>query len=241
MQIAHIVPTAVTPKGKIHMLLLHLCAQEVYKLAYKDVEGYKIMDNSVVELGTALTIEKLCDVAEEMDVDEIVLPDVLGDGIATLAAVKDAIKYIFKRYGNDVPFKLMAVAQGNTLDEWMNCHHDLIQLPVHVIGIPKRVEQFIPRYELCEILEAARDPYKDYHLLGVPGNPIEIWHAKRLEYIRSVDSCIAYIAARDGVAINPLSGCDRPEKTIDFTDTPSESTLGQLQQNIDTMNGWVAL
>lgn len=239
MQIAHIVPKAVKPIGKFHMLLLHLCmSSESYRETYKNAAGYKILDNSIIELGKALKIEDLCDMAEQMAVDEIVLPDVLGDSMATYALVKESLRYIIDRYNGAAPFKLMAVAQGKSPQEWLLCYHDLCDLPIHVIGIPKRVNKFISRVTLCEILEGKRDLTKEHHLLGMPGNPKEISLVAGLDYLRSVDSCIAYITARDGIDISPVIGCDRPEETINFDDEPSIETIALLHKNISTMGGW---
>lgn len=239
MKIAHIVPVGVKPTGDFHMMLLHLCNNKQYTDVYAEASGYKVLDNSVVELGNALSIEALCSEAVRLGVNEIILPDSLGNGPETVVKALQSLRYITDTYGFKPPFKIMAVAQGSSEPEWLQCYLELSKLPIHVIGIPKRVEIFMPRLSLCEHLEGIRDKSKEHHLLGVPGNPIEIWHANRLEYIRSVDSCIAYIAARDEVYIDAGIGCERPANTICFEDAVREDTLKILKHNVDVLQGWV--
>lgn len=197
MQIAHIYPInniEYMSHQHYNMLLTHLALSNS---AYRDYgkylscRSYTILDNSLIELqGKALGIAEVCDMAEAMNVDEIILPDVFCNKDKTIVAYKDAINYLAKRYENKrIPFKIMAVAQGATIKEFEECFRffDTCAL-VDTIGIPKACTKLHPQGRpYFEYLW--EESSKDIHLLGLWYSFTELKEYKKPGLIRSVDTC----------------------------------------------------
>jgi len=175
------------------MFLTHLVeSHQSYKTFAKNFKGYKILDNSLIEIGRSIYIERVYNAALAIAADEIILPDVFRDGPATLTATWAALEKIKKleeTYG--VKFKKMAVAQGKTLDEFTNCFNRLSRsTQIDVIGIPKVVAKMLPQGR-PGIEYLWQNSEKDIHLLGIWYSFEELGRFKYPEKIRSVDTCLA--------------------------------------------------
>ena len=178
---------------RVHMFLTHMVEKyPAYTEAARNAPGYKILDNSLIELGGAVDLERVVKAAEYIGADEIILPDVFQDGPATIKAVQSAITELNKMYPNrSWPFALQAVAQGKDESEWMDCYLELMEMPdVDVIGIPKVLAKMHsegrPYFvnELCDLRA------KPHHLLGVWYSMSELLEYKYPEQIRSCDTVL---------------------------------------------------
>lgn len=185
----------------MHMFLTHMVENHVeYTQVAKDVAGYKILDNSVIELGNALSIGRILAAAEVIGADEIILPDVYCDGPRTLDFVKRAMNDLDRIYGgiDNCPYKLMAVAQGETIEEWIECYTELLFMEhVDVIGIPKVLAKMHPGGRPYVVNSYCQLNIKDkqHHLLGVWYSLTEFKEYHNLEAIRSCDTVLpAYLA-----------------------------------------------
>lgn len=196
MRIAHIYPiaNAYQMRGqKVNMLLTHLALKyPAYAELCKQLssEGsYTILDNSLIECKEALSIKDVCDVAENVMAREIILPDVFQDGTATIKACEESLEYLHDRYGSEIPFNIMAVAQGKTIEEFTSCFDYLNRhAEITCIGIPK----------VCAKLHPQGRPYfeklwinsnKHIHLLGLWYSFEELKRYKNPGRIRSIDTC----------------------------------------------------
>lgn len=186
----------------MHMYLTHLVEKyPMYVKVAQQAGGYKILDNSLIELGKAMTIERVLDAAEKIQADEIILPDVFQDREGTLRAVDRALTEIDRRYLGKWPFKLMAVAQGKTWAEWDMCYGDLMaRSEVDVIGVPKVCAKMLPggrpevmRRSQCKLLE------KEHHLLGLWYSASELYQYDHPDMIRSCDTVLASFMAKHGL------------------------------------------
>lgn len=208
MQIINIVPVAnicMEFHQPMHMYLTHLVEKyPQYVATAKAAGGYKILDNSLIELGGSVNLDRLLYAASLIDANEVILPDVFQDCSGTLEAVEYALVVIDRIYQGKPPFKLMAVAQGNTWAEWDRCYTHLISYPeVDVIGIPKVCAKMLPggrpevmRRSGCRLQE------KDHHLLGVWYSAEELFRYDHPEMIRSCDTVLASYMAK--YSLNPL-------------------------------------
>lgn len=178
---------------RVHMFLTHMVEKyPAYTEAARNALGYKILDNSLIELGGAVDLERVVKAAKIISADEIILPDVFQDGPATIKAVQSAIDELNKIYPNrSWPFKLQAVAQGKDEKEWYECYMELIKNPdVDVIGIPKVLAKMHPGgrphfvNNMCDLLT------KPHHLLGMWYSMSELCDYDRLEQIRSCDTVL---------------------------------------------------
>ena len=178
---------------KMHMFLTHMVEKyPAYAAAAKDVPGYKILDNSLIELGGAVDLDRVIKAAEAIEADEIILPDVFCDGPATLKAVEDSIATLNKKYPNrSWPFKLQAVVQGKDENEWVHCYIGLLKNPdVDVIGVPKVLAKMHPQGRPYFVNTYCALHQKPHHLLGMWYSMTELLEYDQPEAIRSCDTVL---------------------------------------------------
>lgn len=187
----------------VNMFLTHLVQKDaMYRSIAKRAEGYKILDNSIIEVGAAFSLIDVLRAAEEIGADEIILPDAYQDGVATLDMVTTSIEYL-KANNLIGKYKLMAVAHGKDEEEWLWCFNALEAIPeIDVIGIPKCLAKMHP---------AGRPHFEQYwyntdktiHLLGLWYGYVELFEYAYPERIRSVDTCMEAYIEKYGTHIRP--------------------------------------
>lgn len=210
-----------------HMALTHLVLENrEYADFYKERRkrgDYVILDNSLIEMGSAMDMEKMLRAAEMINPNEVVLPDVFRCSGETI----EAIDRCLMSYGRELRhYKTMAVVQGQNMEEWLQCHDILSKYPeVSCIGIPKVASTFNDaasgRYGICTMLNMWNwhDPNKAYHLLGVWDNPYpEIDAISTYNWVRGVDTVLPVLMGTMGIAFNEVSGLliSRPQRPVDF-------------------------
>lgn len=189
MKLASIVPVKNIQRtfdGQFAMMLTHL---KDYYPKCNNKQCYKIMDNSLIELGGAVTIEDVWGAALQCNADEIILPDVFQNCDATLLKVMESINWL-KDHNKLRAFRLMAVCQGSTIKDFERCFKALESIPeIHCIGIPKVVEKLHPEGRPhFEYLWGGSS--KAIHLLGCWTSLDECRRYRRPQLIRSIDTCI---------------------------------------------------
>lgn len=241
IQVATILPQNylhAVEQDSYHMCLAHLIGKEGME-SYTDFfkrqaakGNYVIMDNGLIE-GAPQPIEVLYTRAQSIKASELVLPDVFRGAQATLSAVEEALKHLDKIAPK---FPVMAVAQGATLEEWVDCAYKLIKhFDISCLGIPKVLVDIAGRDGRIKALQALDERLEgDFngvklHLLGCWQSSLEISmiaklvEQKQLPEIRGVDSAIAYVYARAG---KRLSDDDRPDShPIDFKNGTCDNPL----------------
>lgn len=250
-KIAHIVSRDslyLTVNNQYHMCLGQLCNEGVvYKGFFKKraSEGkFVLLDNGAAE-GTTTGIQGLFDLAIEMGVSEVVLPDKLQDMMTTLQRTTEAYRKWVDDY-DEMPFRVMAVPQGKNLREWKQCAETMIEKfpAITSYGVPKVLaanpETPFARYEaveyLVELLEAKGRQYNtDIHLLGMNEPPMVIASIfQDFPQVRGIDSAFAYLCTK---ASKPISTpyTERPEGVkIEFLSDPD---LGMKQHiNMELLN-----
>lgn len=122
----------------LHLCLSHLVSRETYRAFYADASlrgDYVIMDNSAHEFKNGTTPVKLLSTAHSVRAQEIVVPDVLWDGQATLASARAFFDYVtgdpdgiemlrrlhFVNKQNVLPVRMMMVPQGKDVEDWRTC------------------------------------------------------------------------------------------------------------------------
>lgn len=212
MKIASIVPVKnieQTFENSYAMLLTHL---KDYYPPCTNKNCYRIMDNSLIELGGAVDIDKVYAAAEQCQAHEIILPDKFRDGVATIQSTYNAIDHL-AQHGREKDFRLMAVCQGKSIGEFEKCFEQLCRTPeIHTIGIPK----------VAETLHTRGRPYFEYlwqhcnkeiHLLGCWTSLAEFTKYEDPAKIRSADTCIPALLACNKI---DDTWSKRPEQTIDL-------------------------
>lgn len=230
MQFAVIAPAPMLHRYCVtnyHMALTHLVLSDPqYAKFYleRSLRGdYVILDNSIIELGSAMSMDVILDAAARIKAHEIILPDVLRDRQGTLDLIDD----VLCKYGAQLAkYKLMAVAQGQNTSEWLMCYSNLATAypEITCIGIPKLTSSYedLPngRRQLCDMLTSSQviNTDKSHHLLGVWDNPIEIKYSARHKWIRGVDTILPVLCGQNGIAFDPHDGMrvPRPKITPNF-------------------------
>ena len=181
-----------------NMFLTHLIRRYPdYSKIAKQSTGYKILDNSLAELGEAMSLRVVLDTAERIDADEIVLPDMFMRGEATLTQIRNSV-HMFKE--DLKKYSVMAVIHGETVEEVERVYQEVIAInEVDVLGIPKVWEkQFKEEGGRSEILKRLVENFgtnnKEIHLLGIWNDLKELEKYKDCDYIRSVDSSLFTIS-----------------------------------------------
>lgn len=186
----------------MHMFLTHLVEKyPFYAKMAREIKGYKILDNSLIELGGAVDLQRVLDAAAHIDADEIILPDVFRDGPATMRAVEASLAELLTVYPDgDFPYKLMAVAQGKDEKEWYECYKFLLRNPyVDVIGVPKVLAKMHPAGRPHFVNEHCDLERKPHHLLGLWYSMTELEEYTRKDLIRSCDTVLLGYMAKHGL------------------------------------------
>jgi hypothetical protein len=244
MKIAIIPPTkhlGLTYLGDMAMVLSHLVLQNSdYMYFYRSYSKFKLLDNSAAEM-KQVSDEDIITAARLVRADEIVAPDTLYDGHSTWLRTKKFAEMVKAR---KLPFKVMGVPQGSSMDEWIECYDkmnlcaDIDTIGFSKISVPKSFvgAAIFPGADMGEIhvarpcvlqrlYQSGHDPHKPIHMLGM-GNPIEMLEYKDDTIVRSIDSCYAVFAAFKGQRFSPRTGC---EKRIPTEHAYFDAKLSPLQ------------
>ena len=150
------------------------------------------MDNSLIELGKPLPMTAVLEAGELVNASVVVLPDVLGDRIATLnASTKATLELDELRasspYARSV--RTLGVAQGQTTDDVFSCARDMVQLlGVDIISIPRHVTGTIgTRINLVRMVAKYGKPI---HLLGFSNNLFDDMWCMKVKGVMGIDSAV---------------------------------------------------
>lgn len=137
MLVSHEIPISIFEESKkfndYDYCLLHLTAIPEYRDFYINSikEGRKVLlDNSLFELGDALTVEDVRKGVLDINPTWVVVPDCLNDADTTIKRFKE-----WEKECSDLDVLTIGVAQGNTLEEITRCyifmskHADKIAIP----------------------------------------------------------------------------------------------------------------
>lgn len=247
MKLAFITPTnalkQISSLGDIEFCLApYALRDKKYKQYFIDAkkkEGrYVILDNGVAE-GDLISNEKLVNLAVEMKVDELIIPDVIGDNKQT----KIMRKKFLERYYDILKssnIKIQSVIQGNSFGEYLG---EVVELDcddrIDVIGVPFRMNYckfnktndrkncMFNRIMFLKFIDKVEKPI---HMLG---NNLSI----ELTMIDNtkVRSCDSKLMARYGLSgkIWDWDDDDKPEKKLNITD---KMTKEQIKLTIENIN-----
>lgn len=226
MGLAHIVPTSglkYIENDPFQMTLAHLFDDEEYFNHYKNelAKGnFVIMDNGAFE-GADLSNEEIYELYLRLKPTEVVLKDILLGGDESFEVTKESYEF-FK--DKNIDAKLMAVPQGNTIDEWKANALKIIDLGVDTIGIPRVVARLYEGARL-DAAKFVRDNDLDIeiHLLGAAEDFKETKNVLDKVNIRSMDTSLAFMINKEGLEISLES--KRPNKSIDFNE-PFTNEIG---------------
>lgn len=205
-------------RGSIDMALTHLVLTNPgYAAHYRHraAAGVRVLlDNSAYELetttGAGMPAAAVLDAATRINATVVICTDVPYDGPATVTATR---RFLTASAGH--PYQVMAVPQGTTSTEWLDCYRQLTDLNVDLIGLSKLS---VPRCFTTPVAEARLDCADTLHRLGetVPlhllgGDRSLPWelaeHRRRGHHLISGnDSSFAYWYPATGIAVDEATG-----------------------------------
>jgi len=244
--------------GGYHLLLAHdvLARPEDYQRVYGKVrerfpESFIILDNSIVELGSAMKMKDLIEAAVAVQPDCIVVPDVMGDGAETRvmsrAFVREYVRYMESR--TDSPWPLMGVLQGVYAEDCMETCALFYTLPlVEFISVPRIVTEKQGSRMSVLIELAKRETYNLFegvHLLGFSDDVLDDVACTRVPFVQGIDSAVPVRAGLKGVPM--VLALTRPGQFKaevgprgDFWNTPLTSgQLAPVNHNLQQYRSWL--
>ncbi len=220
MKVAIISPTAYLPllsgyqSNTYHLALAQrILSDPTYKEFYLKLPQHNIqiiLDNGACELGESIPTPDLIQACNLINPHILVLPDVLNDGHKTINLV---YKFLSNFPLNISQLKFMAVVQGKTKQEWLDCLLQINKLnSVQYIGISNTNAIFnndqheFSRVKTINWLIENKliNPTKKIHLLGL-GNSghLEISQLKHHSIIEGVDTNGPVVHAYHGIKFSP--------------------------------------
>ena len=199
-----------------------------------------IVDNGVFDLGHALSAADLIKAADAVGAREIILPDVMGDGPATIKASDEAAREI--RDLSD-GFRLCGVVHAADDQEWLHCYdHFASSDYIGAIALPAS-RRPAPTNLLCRTRWTATRFIEDrgmveerivYRLLGLGRTGhLELLEQREHEWIASVDGAAPVILGAMGVAMLPGGPYEKPRTPrIENLGPIPENRFGLIQRNI---------
>lgn len=249
MKVALIYPPALLARmgdrTNYHLILPHLCHQKRYSSFYQTRSAagdFVILDNGAAE-GLYVGPKYLLTVADEMGVDEVVVPDELFGYNESVAHAMGFARHARPEY------QYMAVVQGNNYSEFMTCLKAYSELPaiksyVTTIGVPRLMttatDDPYARVRFAEWMITEGYAYEFYvHFLGATSWLEEVRLLKEttsgFENFRGIDtSAPVYM----GMQMRTLEDdyVPRPENYFDSYALGTSTTL--VHKNIERYLDW---
>ena len=185
--------------------------------------AYLVLDNGVVDIGEPLPPTDLARAVRLVCADELVLPDVLHQGRATMRLTGRAATQL--RGLNESGLRFCVVAQGEDSSEWKRCLEWALSRPyADTIGLPS--PEYRNRSTNLPFDRVAATRYindqglwqdgRPYHLFGVhDSGHLELRQQRRYSWIRSVDTSAPVVLGALGTSIESARGYRKATTPID--------------------------
>ena len=218
MKISHESPLALLPVSRAYndydYALVHLFERfpEYYKFFEESLGLGRtvILDNSIFELGTAFDADEFYKWVLKLNPTYYIIPDVFDDSEATIHNVRE-----WKRkYGKIHDCQEMAVAQGATPEDFLECYQSLYKMGIPMIAFPVNSKSYLNnkpyspqammegRYMMINMclswlrMQVPVMPVK-HHLLGL-SLPQEVGLYKNMPEIVSIDTSNPVLHGMEG-------------------------------------------
>ncbi len=259
VKIAHESPISIFKRVQSHTdydyALVHLFEEnEQYYELFKDAlkNGREvILDNSIFELGAAFDSTQFAKWINFLEPTYYIIPDVLENCLGT---IDNFIKWE-SEYGDNLPGKKIAVAQGRTYNEFVECYKFLVtkvdkiaisfdysffndwatQYDMHM---PTKYHEWVYGRQLLlqkMIQDSIIDVNVPHHLLGC-GLPQEFFEYKKYNFIDSLDTSNPVVAGIKGIRYNDIQGLqDKPNEKL-FTlinYLPTKEQIDHIDYNMN--------
>jgi hypothetical protein len=207
---------------------------------------FVVLDNGAFE-GELLDEVDLVDIVEDLQPQEVVAPDVIGNRNATF---KRSSKFIDLLQRKNIRVQIQVCPQGRNFEEWAESYRELANLPgVSVIGVsyvghfdcPEDCDYFgdlsaeeVIRLRFFHYLVGQKLLRSDkaHHLLGLFSPGALRWYA-RYPFIRSIDTSFPVVCALHRTVMNRTTS-KFPDK-LDYGVQMTDESLALAVHNIEFM------
>lgn len=233
--------------NQYHLALAHrVLSDDIYMSYYKEksVQGhYVILDNGACELGESIRKEDLLRAAELIQPTQIILPDKLNDAEVTIRISTDFIKFAAGHLSAKVTF--MAVTQGVTRDEWLNCYNEFSNnTKIKTIGISNtdavypNHEFYFSRVETIKFLSNQNliNKNQTIHLLGLNNSGhMELDQLKQFKFIEGVDSSAPIVHGAFEVEFEYGKQYTKIRKYLDPDAVFNDNQIKHIKKNLSVL------
>ena len=190
--------------GNYHLLLAHdiLENAQAYAEVFDQVtaeDRVVILDNSIIELGTAVDIHVIAQAAVNVNANVIVLPDVLLDADATVKSCRESIGVWARALDNilgEGEYTFMIAPQGQTVEDFARCAEAFADDErIGWWGIPRNYVASVGSRDSAVHLCHMIDNSKRIHLLGFSDHIADDMLCARCSLVDGIDSAVPIRAA----------------------------------------------
>lgn len=207
--------------GDYFLLLAHdvVANAKAYERIFKEKDCTIIMDNSVIELGTAVDVSILKEACDIVNADVLAIPDVLQDGKATLLAAESFMDR-WTAISAPASIELMYIPQGKDPQDYLDCISGaaMADIPADWIGIARNL---VPRVFTSRMFPIALAelffPGTKQHLLGFSGDVLDDVECAKSGFVEGIDSAVPLRMGSAG--LNLEKGIIDPGPRGDWWDT----------------------
>ena len=222
-----------TMRLSAHLVLAQHVKDPAYRAFYQSAHhrgDFIMLDNGAGELGHSLSIEDLVRAAAIVCADEVTLPDIPGDGVATLLATKAALP--------SVPRRMRAVCpHGRNWAEWEDCANEMVKAGCATICIGRYDNLPGGRLPALKLIQANHWHWThNIHLFGCSEPPLETTRQELAAgpWIRSMDTGAGMAYAQQGRFINDGGPHASLQWNAGFDSRTAERNIALL---LDVCNG----
>lgn len=167
-----------------------------------------ILDNSVVELGTAASLQDVKAAVRALEPSThphlrrlvIALPDVYLDAKKTVESIGDNYPSWGEKLLYEKSVEFMIIPQGQNLHEFTWCAETLLKIAPAAtwIGVPRNLVRNLGTRRDAIAVCRALSPHKSIHMLGCSDDIIDDVLCARMYEVDSIDSSVPFRAALSG-------------------------------------------
>jgi len=227
MRFAPIVPMAMLEdirEAQYHMVLLQQCTVPAYATFYREVEGWKILDNGAAE-GHDVDFDELKAMAFQLQVNEVVAPDVLGNMDETYSLLVQ-----FRKVTEN--HRVMAVLQCRTWVQFDYIFKAALNQHISSVALPRVMTETLgPMARLVAAEMIRKESDIPIHALGSTRRLGEAKDLARQGIVRGIDTSAPVVQGLRGESLRGLYK-KRPE---DFFDRESTEAA---RRNLYNFNTW---